>query len=133
MSGFAVGQSNGAEKVAKANAEEAARRAARLAVPQKVYVIGSGSYVKIGIARDVRKRVSMLQISSPVPLTVIKLWECDDAYEVERRLHKKYAEFKTSGEWFAMPESVLRDLVAMKSVKSDDLGLSRTPGASSCW
>ncbi len=106
-----------AEKVAKANAEQAARRTARAAVPQKVYVIGSGSHVKIGIARDVKKRVAMLQTSSPVPLTVIKQWECADAYEAERRLHKKYVEFKTSGEWFAMPEVILRELLRAQAIE----------------
>jgi hypothetical protein len=97
-----------ADRIAKLEVEMVETRA----VPRKLYVIGSDSHVKIGIARDVNKRLSMLQISSPVRLTVLRSWECDDAQIVERRLHKRYSKFKATGEWFALPEQTLKKLIA---------------------
>jgi len=97
-----------AERIAELEVEMVEKRA----LPRKLYVIGSGSYVKIGVARDVNKRLSMLQTSSPGRLTVLRFWECDDAEILERRLHKRYSKFKATGEWFALPEQTLKKQIA---------------------
>jgi len=83
-----------------------------------VYLIGSSSFVKIGIATNVQNRLAALQTSSPHPLKIIKAWNCKDAKRKEKLLHEKYKEFRKSGEWFYLPEAVVKQLLTAKSLDS---------------
>ena len=68
---------------------------------KRLYVVGlSGQKdgpVKIGVAKDVEKRVSQLQTSCPYPIAQIT--ETDHP-EMEAPLHTLLKPFRTSGEWF---------------------------------
>lgn len=69
--------------------------------PSFVYVIGaSGHPVKVGIAADVRKRLSGIQTGCPTRLRVYFEIEVEDARAVERAAHKRLFNHKLSGEWF---------------------------------
>jgi hypothetical protein len=72
-----------------------------------VYVIaceGFGLY-KIGMARDVGKRLMFLQGSSPFPLRVIAV--ADGKRALERRLHHQFFPHWVRGEWFQFDEDEL--------------------------
>jgi hypothetical protein len=101
-----------AENAAAIRAELAGREQQKSNERQNLYIIGRGSFVKIGIAVNVRKRLAMLQTSSPVRLLLLKEWSCENARVTERRLHERFAKFKESGEWFLLPESVLAQLLS---------------------
>lgn len=64
-----------------------------------VYVIGprGGSVVKIGRSVDPKKRVTEIQLMSPLPLDV--LWSHSGGH-LEAKLHGRFAHLRTHGEWF---------------------------------
>lgn len=68
---------------------------------QGVYIIrgaGTGVY-KIGFSRDMRSRINMLRLGSPVDTEVaLLLVDAGELMEVE--LHKRFADSRIHGEWF---------------------------------
>lgn len=58
---------------------------------------------KVGVASDPRKRLRELRIGSPVKLVLSRDVECDNAFEVEQRIHGCLKEFHSHGEWFNCP------------------------------
>jgi hypothetical protein len=67
---------------------------------QFLYFIQAGEEgpIKIGIASNVTKRLSMLQIGNAEELRVLALLECHPS--VEDLLHGRFAEGRIRGEWF---------------------------------
>jgi hypothetical protein len=63
-----------------------------------VYVIGYGPYVKIGMTRHLRSRLSSLQTSSPEQIVTYGL--LDGADLLENWLHERGATLRLNGEWF---------------------------------
>lgn len=76
-------------------------------VPQFVYFIqqGDDGPVKIGTAADPLERLRQLQPGNPVPLTIRYVVPGD--HPVERALHRHFADFRLTGEWFDMAPAVL--------------------------
>jgi len=66
---------------------------------QVLYVIqrGKDGPIKVGITRDVRRRMGELQVGSAEPLRVIAVY---NMRQVERALHLELDEFRMAGEWF---------------------------------
>lgn len=68
-----------------------------------VYFISDGEFVKIGISKDVQKRLADIQVGNPKPVSVlfsIPVRSKSDALELECRLHNIYSDFAKCGEWF---------------------------------
>lgn len=67
-----------------------------------VYVIRAEEVnrYKIGHASDIERRVRKMRVESPVHLTLIAHVPAWDAKKTERRLHKRFAEYRIRGEWF---------------------------------
>jgi hypothetical protein len=75
-----------------------------------IYFIQSNDnrYIKIGKANNPVKRLAALQTNSPHRLKLLAVMPGD--YEEESLLHKRFAVFRTQGEWFnAVP--ILMDFV----------------------
>jgi hypothetical protein len=73
--------------------------------PCHVYFIGSGPYIKIGVAEDPHMLLRVLQIAHPTPLELVAYFACVDraaALKVEHQLHTHYASAHVSGEWFKL-------------------------------
>jgi hypothetical protein len=71
--------------------------------PSFVYFIGHSSAVKIGVTIDVERRLRMLQIGSAEPLRLLATMA--GVHRDERRLHRRFAHLRLTGEWFrADPE-----------------------------
>lgn len=74
--------------------------------PEKgyVYFISDGlGHVKIGIAKDVQKRLYSLQTCNPLLLEirlVLSVKDMDDARRIEQKLHTIFNESRLRGEWF---------------------------------
>jgi len=76
-----------------------------------VYFISNNTAIKIGIAKDVARRLSSLQTSSHEKLTLLKTISVNterEARKLEAELHKKFETFRLSGEWFES-NSILLD------------------------
>ncbi len=65
------------------------------------------SYVKIGYSKDVETRLQDLQVGSPFELVLLRRIFSENASELEKEMHSKYAQYRTRGEWFRMPTSVV--------------------------
>lgn len=77
-----------------------------------VYLLESGGRYKIGISRDVMKRLAQLRAGqSPFPITLVHSVEGYGYVEFEGRLHKQFAHARVRGEWFALTESDLADVL----------------------
>lgn len=89
---------------------------------QGVYVIANqDGAVKIGIAADVRKRLSGLQTATPYPLK-LRLFVGDlqgRARQIEKECHRRLDQHRVSGEWFKVEwreaVDVVRRVVAAHS------------------
>lgn len=81
-----------------------------------VYVVQCQEYVKIGLADNVKLRVSGLQTGSPYKLKLLASWPCDDAPNTEKELHKLFSRFHMRGEWFKLPDDILAVVVALKDI-----------------
>ena len=68
-----------------------------------VYFISDGSYIKIGVAENIQKRIKELQIGNPKKLFLVEYLEFnykEQAYFAEKHLHQMFAKERMSGEWF---------------------------------
>jgi len=68
-----------------------------------VYIIKkdiSCSY-KIGVSSDVIGRLKTLQIGCPDLLEIYKTFDCKLPFELEKKTHKEFKEFRLNGEWFS--------------------------------
>lgn len=73
---------------------------------QKVYFIGSVEMrcVKIGVTRNVDRRIAGLQTACPCELTIFAVIDGDKS--TERALHSQFAEHRRHGEWFELSDDI---------------------------
>lgn len=76
--------------------------------PKSVYFIEGGGLIKIGVAFMPEWRMEQLQAMSPVPLTLLAI--APGGYELETKLHLKFAKSRVHGEWFR-PTQELADII----------------------
>jgi len=68
-----------------------------------VYLICSGEgHTKIGVSVNPERRLKEIQTGSPFDLTVDYYIECDNAPQIERKIHKKYNDAQLEREWFEL-------------------------------
>lgn len=80
-----------------------------------VYFIQSGGVkgpIKIGSARDVRARISMLEVGNPRPLTLLAT--ARGGVVLEYGLHRKFRRTRIRGEWFRATAE-LKQLIVLLS------------------
>ena len=99
-----------------------------------VYAITDEKRVKIGISKDVKKRLTQLQTSTPRKLRVVDFIDVgankNNAWGKERRAHMFFSKFRISGEWFDVSPDLfwggLLDRVLSRDVSTLDDHLSGT-------
>jgi hypothetical protein len=82
-----------------------------------VYAIQSGGYVKIGLALNVRTRLSTLQVGNPVKLRLIGLMA--GTKEDEAEIHAELGAHYHFGEWFELNPSV-EDVLNRRMARTTD-------------
>lgn len=75
-----------------------------------IYFIKHTDFVKIGYTDNIYKRLSHLQVSSPVKLEVLGLVE--GTFKDEKKYHKEFNNFYSHGEWFYYSQE-LNDCISM--------------------
>ena len=69
---------------------------------KKVYLLRTNDKYKIGIAKDVNKRIKQLQTGNSEEIELIETFESEYANKIEKALHNKYAYVNKIGEWFTL-------------------------------
>lgn len=84
-----------------------------------LYVINSkhDSRYKIGICKNLEKRLQSLQSGNPSRLKVVRKFTVldTDASKLESELHRRLAQFNVGGEWFALYPAAIRWLNALSN------------------
>ncbi len=70
-----------------------------------IYFISDGKHVKIGCSINPKERLSALQSGNPNKLTLLKTLS-EKGYS-ESKLHSKFEQYKTYGEWFELSKEIL--------------------------
>lgn len=67
-----------------------------------IYLIESSGFYKIGKSNDISKRLSSLRTGNPNEMVVVCTYYPTNSSldKLERDLHEKFAESRTTGEWF---------------------------------
>ena len=68
---------------------------------------------KIGVAKDVTRRMKSLQTGNVSPLKLIWDFKTDYPYRLEGMLHKTLQEYREHNEWFGLPEAIIDDFPNM--------------------
>lgn len=90
-----------------------------------VYFVRAGNKgaIKIGVARDVQKRLATMQTGNPFELKVIALIPCSgvqQAFDTERRIHNMFRSKRIRGEWF-YGDINFRDVRDLMEVKEEPI------------
>lgn len=83
-----------------------------------IYVLKSNEYYKIGIAKDVAKRMRELQTGDPVKHLFVCSSFFKDAPRFEKCLHEAFAKYRVEGEWFELPPEKLEELIEILENKN---------------
>lgn len=83
--------------------------------------LGEGRFIKIGMARDVGRRMKEVQCSNPDPLVVVWKYGTHDCRREEAYWHGVFDRFRRKGEWFSY-RGALRTIVTLAA---KDEGVAR--------
>lgn len=79
-----------------------------------IYFIGSEfGPIKIGISRDVARRLVTLQCGSPIPLRVLAV--TNGGRDAEREYHQRFADFRLHSEWFSPAPEILAEITRLNA------------------
>lgn len=89
--------------------------------PKHLYLVrAENGFHKIGITQDLSTRVGALQTSGPHRVDLIHSILHEEADNLERHLHKKFADRRVNGEWFHLEDE------DVQYIKSLDPGTEKT-------
>ena len=98
-------------------------------ITQILYIIqyGNTNQYKIGITKNLNKRISELQVGSPYELRLVKIWthtrrEKIEEYErvIHRYLIKEGYQIRRDSEWFRLCKPILKLLLALNTVQEQN-------------
>lgn len=87
------------------------------------FIMSTNKLVKIGVTKNVDRRLSELQTGSPGKMKLLGFIKTTKPYDLEKRLHKKYKDLRISGEWFNIHEvDVELEMLINNKLKIEDFG-----------
>ena len=78
-----------------------------------VYLISDGTYTKIGVARNPKRRLVDLQTGSVVPLRL--LGSIQGSFALEKQLHERYQKRRVRGEWFQLSPHEIASILQIEA------------------
>ena len=70
-----------------------------------VYVLRGAGYYKIGLSKNVDRRMEQIEPKLPFETELLCTIATDDMHRLESELHKRFADKRASGEWFQLTEN----------------------------
>ena len=94
-----------------------------------IYVIGTLGLpiVKIGVSNDPQLRLRQIRTMSPVP--VMLRWTGPGDVRLEQLLHKRFAAYRSHGEWFNLPKDAVQSVHTWAEILRPVIGTSWTEHA----
>ena len=98
-------------------------------ITQMLYIIqyGNTNQYKIGITKNLNKRISELQVGAPYELRLVKIWthtrrEKIEEYErvIHRYLIKEGYQIRKDSEWFRLCKPILKLLLAPNTIQEQN-------------
>jgi hypothetical protein len=77
-----------------------------------IYYVAANDRVKIGFAKNVKKRLAALSTTSPVPLVLLASHR--GSQKKEREIHRLFAEYRLTGEWFRLDGELKEHIQTLK-------------------
>lgn len=84
-----------------------------------VYMVSDGHYIKIGVTENMENRLRSISTGNPRPLKIMAIIDVGyniDAHTVEKDLHYRLADARSSGEWF-FHNNVFFDVIANLTIE----------------
>lgn len=78
-----------------------------------VYLINAGEFYKIGISRNVDRRITQLSTIPPFDVTLVCIIETDDMLGLENKLHTMFSEKRVNGEWFTLSDEDVNYIIKL--------------------
>src|SRR5688572_18714460 len=72
--------------------------------PGYVYIIRLGRHCKIGITKNMRRRMISIQGSNPEHLEIVHTIPTNNMRRAERQIHEQFASRRIRGEWFDLSD-----------------------------
>ena len=72
-----------------------------------IYLVHCEGFYKIGIATNLRKRVSNIQTSNPFKVTLVAYTKTENVFADELELHELFKDKRVRGEWFKLNDDDL--------------------------
>jgi hypothetical protein len=81
--------------------------------PGFIYLIRAidTAYYKIGYTNNPSRRFSQISPKMPFKTKQMKVWRTNCMDIAEKMLHEIYAEYRTNGEWFDLPDSEIYEIL----------------------
>lgn len=80
-----------------------------------IFITNESKKIKIGVTNNIESRLKNIQTGNPEIVEVYYFAERDDAYKIEKMLHRHFCKNKTTsnGEWFCdiSPLDVRRKMI----------------------
>lgn len=75
-----------------------------------VYLIVCNECVKIGVSNYPKIRTKHLGTKIPFSVNEVRMFNITNKYDIEKKLHEKYAPKRMNGEWFNLSNSELEEV-----------------------
>jgi hypothetical protein len=78
-----------------------------------LHAVGTNRY-KIGLTKNVVRRIAALAKQSPFPVEVIHHYQTNDMKREESLLHDAFKEYRVHGEWFELPDFAVSEICSLE-------------------
>tara|TARA_R110001592_G_scaffold128057_4_gene340084 strand:- start:1393 stop:1686 length:294 start_codon:yes stop_codon:yes gene_type:complete len=90
------------------------------------FIKDSDEFTKIGITKNLKRRLRELNCGVSNDLIVIKTFDLEHYKKIERFLQNLYITYKVRGEWFNLSEEMLEDIYDRVELLDINFGEIRT-------